>query len=157
MDKGLPCAFFDGAEQRSVCGCGVHIIMDKDLQFYISWNGAMGTNSLAEARALAGLLAFSIFCDIQAISIFGDSKSVVDHVLGSCLIKSPHLAGSMDQIMYFWGLIKDKSIQHICCSQNQQADCLSKQGLLLDVSTWSLKIEDGENSCFIQDFSIPGL
>lgn len=53
--------FFDGADQQNTCGCGVHIIMDEKLQYFISWNGGKGTNSMAEARALAGLLALCIF------------------------------------------------------------------------------------------------
>jgi len=57
----MPRAFFDGAEQNNICGCGVHVIMDEKLQYFLSWNGGSGTNSLAEARALVGLLAFCVF------------------------------------------------------------------------------------------------
>lgn len=123
--------------------------MDRDLQYFISWNGGKGTNGLAEARALAGLLAFCILFDIQAISIFCDSKSVIDHVLGTCHIRRPHLAGWLDRILFFWGLMKDSSIQHIYRAHNQQANCLSKEGLLLGIGTWSLTIISGENSYFI--------
>jgi len=96
-----PRAFFDGAEQQKNCGCGVHIIMDKNMQYFISWNGGRGSNSLAEVRALAGLLAFCTFFYIQSISIFGDSKSVIDHVMGSSHIKCPHLAGWLDRIKFY--------------------------------------------------------
>jgi len=34
--KTLPMAFFDGAEQFNICGCGVHIIMDEKLQYFLS-------------------------------------------------------------------------------------------------------------------------
>lgn len=27
----VPCAFFDGAEQNNICGCGLHIVMDDNL------------------------------------------------------------------------------------------------------------------------------
>lgn len=37
--SGTPRAFFDGAEQQNSVGCGVHIIMDENLQYFISWNG----------------------------------------------------------------------------------------------------------------------
>jgi len=130
-----PIAFLDGAAQKNYCGCGVHIIMDENLQYFISWNGGKGSNNMAEARALAGLLAFCIFFDIESISIFGDSKIMVDHVKGKCHIRSPHLAGWMDRIMFFWGLVKGCSIQHIYRAQNQQAYILSKEGLLLETGT----------------------
>lgn len=42
-------------------------------------------------------------------------------------------------------------------SQNVHADRLSKEGLSLEPGSWSLMISDGDCSCFIQDFSIPGL
>eukprot|EP00253_Pinus_taeda_P001784 PITA_01784 len=75
----IPSAFFDGAKQHNIYGYEVHIIMDEKLQYLISWNGGKGTNSLAEARALAGLLALCVFFDIQEISIYGDSKTMIDH------------------------------------------------------------------------------
>lgn len=149
------CAFFDGAEQNNICGCGVHVIMDEKLQYFLSWNGGSGSNSLAEARALAGLLAFCVFFGIQNISIYGDSKSMIDHVRGACNISCPHLSGWMDKIMYFWRNMKQCSIHYIFRSQNVQADRLSKKGLSL--GSWSMMVSDGERSCFIQDFSIPGL
>lgn len=95
-----PRAFFNGAEQQKICGCGVHIIMDKNMQYFISWSGGRGSNSLAEVQALAGLLAFCTFFDIQSISIFGDSKSVINHVMGSSHIRCPHLADWLDRIMF---------------------------------------------------------
>ena len=93
--------------------------MDKNLQYLISWNGGKGTNSMAEARALAGLLAFCIFFYIQSISIFGDSKIMIDHVKGKYHIRSSHLTGWMDKIMFYWGLLKECSIQCIYRDLNQ--------------------------------------
>lgn len=81
---------------------------------------------------------------------------MIDHVKGACHISSPHLTGWMDRIMFFWGRMRDCTIHHIFRSQNIQADCLSKKGLILDSGSWSMMVIDGEFSCFIQDFSIPG-
>lgn len=119
-----PCAFFDGAEQNNICGCGVHIIMDDKLQYFLSWNGGIGSNNMAEARALAGLLAFCVFFYIQSISIYGDSKSMIDHVRGICHINCPHLSGWLNRIMYFWSNMKQRSIHHIPRSLTDQADHL---------------------------------
>lgn len=155
--RNPPCAFFDGAEQSNICGCGVHVIMDEELQYFIAWNGGHGTNSLAEARALAGLLAFCVFFGIKNISIFGDSKTMIDHVNGACHIRCPHLAGWLDRIKYLWNELDQCSIQHIYRSQNESADRLSKMGLSLEPGIWSLKISEGDSFCYIQDFSIPGI
>lgn len=55
--------------QNNICGCGVHVIMEREpaiLFIMERWKWL----SLAEARALAGLLAFCVFFDIQNISIY---------------------------------------------------------------------------------------
>ena len=89
----LPRAYFDGATQNNSCGCGVHIIMDEKLQYLISWNGGNDSNCKAEAMTLAGLLTFCLFFNIECVTIFGDSKVMVDYVLGKNHISDPHLAG----------------------------------------------------------------
>lgn len=88
-----PLAFFDEAANRNSCGCGVFIIISEHLHYRLAWNAGNGTNNMAETMALAGLLAFCIYFDIHSISIFGDSKLLVDHVNGKCIIRCPHLAG----------------------------------------------------------------
>lgn len=89
----LPRVYFDGAAQNGSCGCGVQIIIDDNIQYLIHWNGSMGTNSKAEVSALAGLLNFCFFLNIQAVTIFDDSKVMVDFVLGKNNIYKPHLLG----------------------------------------------------------------
>lgn len=39
MPSSLRRAFFDGAEQNGICGCGFHIVTDEDSSFSIHWNG----------------------------------------------------------------------------------------------------------------------
>lgn len=73
----------------------------RSCNIFLSRNGGRGTNSLVEARVLDGLLAFYMFMEIQNISIFGDSKVMIDHVRGACHINYPHLFRWMDRIMYF--------------------------------------------------------
>lgn len=132
------------------------IQLDENLQYNLSWNAGEGTNSLAEAKALAGLLAFCCFLDIQAISIYGDSKTMVDDVNGKGFVSCPHLTVWMDRIMFFWSRMKGSTIQHIFRVWNQRADCLSKEGLLMESDAWSLKIFDGRESYIIQYFCFLG-
>jgi len=82
---------------------------------------------------------------------------MMDHVRGACHISGPQFTGWMDRIMFFWGNMKQCSIRHIFLSQNVQAGRLSKKGLTLDSGSWSMLVSDGERSCYIQGFSIPGL
>lgn len=152
-----PAAFFDGAERNHCCGCGVVIVMSDSLHYSLSWHGGFGSNSLVEARALSGLLAFCVFLGIQSISIFGDSKSLIHHVNGLGLINCPHLLGWLSSISFFRNLINLISFQHIPCSWNSQADILSKDGLSMQPSLCSLSVMLDGSSLLIQDFSINGM
>lgn len=153
----VPCAFFDGAKQFNICCCGVHIVMDDNLHFFLSWYGGHGSNNMAEARALTGLLAFCAFLDINCISIYGDSKSLIDHVNGVGLISYPHLSGWLSRIMHFWSSMKLHSIHHIPRSRNAQADLLSKEGLKREPGLWSLRVLHEGSSYFIHEFYISGI
>jgi len=144
-----PCAFFDGAQQNNICGCGVHIVMNDKQQFFLSWNGGHGSNNMVEARALTGLLSFCAFMDIQCISIYDDSKSLIDHVNGACLIICPHLFGWLNRIRHFWSIMKQCSIQHIPRSRNEQANLLSKKDPAMEPGSWSLKVSNDEFSYLI--------
>lgn len=56
----LPRAYFDGAAQNNSCGCGIHIIMDENTQYLISWNG--GKNPAAKWRRwLSRVFFLSVF------------------------------------------------------------------------------------------------
>ena len=59
-----PRAFFDGAEQEGHCGCGVFILVSEICHFHLFWNGSRGSNTKAEAMALAGLLQLCFFLDL---------------------------------------------------------------------------------------------
>jgi len=109
----FPRAFFDGAAQNYSCGCGIHIILDENTQYFISWNGGKGSSCKAEAMALTGLLSFCIFFSIQSVLVFGDSKVMVDFVRGKIDIHNPHLAGWMNRIVFLWERMEGCSIQHV--------------------------------------------
>lgn len=112
---------------------------------------------MAEARVLVGLFVFCSFMEIQNISIYRESKVIIDHVKGACYINYPHLSGWLERIMYFWNLLNQPSIMHIPRSHNEQGDGLSKNGLSLEPGAWSLMISMGDSTCHIPDFFIPGI
>lgn len=141
--SSFPKAFFDGAEQQGFCGCGFLIMTNENTHFSIHWNRGIGSNSKAEAMALAGLLKFCLFLDLQQISVFGDSKVMVDFVSRKNLILVPHLIGWMDRI------------SHICRDKNMQADSLSKLGLQSAPGLWFLQIFSDGEIFYIQEFALP--
>lgn len=139
----MPRAFLDGAEQDDICGCGVHIIANENNHYLIPWNGGRGSNSKAGAMALAGLLSFCLFLNLQNVTIFGDSRVLVDYVFGKNNILKPQLIGWLDRIRFLWIRLAGGSIHHINRALNQQADDLSKEGLQMVPGLWSLQVADG--------------
>jgi len=63
--------------------------------------------------ALLGLLFFVSFLNILFLSIYGDSKIIIDHVLGKYSIKNQILLGWMERIEFFWKSQNNFSIQHV--------------------------------------------
>ena len=151
----FPKAYFDGAEQQGTCGCGNLIMVNEKTQFSIHWNGGRGSNSKAEAMALAGLLKFYLFLDLQHVSIFGDSKVMVDYISGKNHITVPHLIGWMGRISVFWDSIGGGSIHHIRRDKNYLADSLSKTGLHDATGLWYLQVLTEGESYQIQEFNMP--
>lgn len=153
--SAFPRAFFDGAEQNGSCGCGFLIMVNENFHFSIHWNGGKGSNSKAEVMAVVGLLKFCLFLDIQDVTVFGDSKVMVDFVSRKNHILISHLAGWLDRIQFFWECLAGGSIHRISRDKNSQADSLSKMGLQSAPSSWFLQVfAEGENY-LIQDFSLP--
>lgn len=151
----FPMAFFDDVEQQGTCGCGILIMINENTQFSIHWNGGRGSNSKAEAMALAGLLKFCLFLDLQHVSIFGDSKVMVDFISRKNQILVPHLIGWMGRINFFWGSMVGGSIYYICRDKNNQADSLSKLCLHAATGLWFLQIFSEGESYHIQEFNLP--
>jgi len=114
----IPRAFFDRACHDDICGCGVYIIMENNLQYQIHWNGGLGSTIKAEAMALTSLLSMCHFLNIQSLQIYGDSKVIIEHVTEKHHIKNQFLDSWMNRIMILWKGMEGYSIHHIYRSQN---------------------------------------
>lgn len=155
LSKTLPSpAFFDGPEQQGLCGCGVLIMVDESTQFSFHWNGGSGSNSKAEAMALAGLLYFCLFLNLQHVSIYGDSKVMVDCTSGKIHISASHLNGWMGRIRYYWDSMDGSTIHHIRRNKNYMADSLSKAGLQETTGSCFLQVLCEGISYHIQEFNM---
>lgn len=155
VSSSPPRAFFDGAEHNGLCGCGFLILADKDSIFSIHWNGGRGTNMLAEEMALAGLMSFFLFLNLQDVSIFGDSKVLADYVAGKNTISKLHLVGWLDRIRFFWNSLKGGSVNYIYREQNQMTDSFSKKCLQADLGLWHLQVSSDGKSFSIHEFFPP--
>lgn len=120
------------------------------------WNGGYGTINKAETMALHGLLLFCTFMDICPIKVYGDSKSIIEHVKGNHHIKNDCLSGWLERIAVLWK--PDKfPISHIKHKHNEEADKLSKKGLQALYGKWLLSISMESCSFDIQPFYMPSI
>lgn len=101
-------------------------MVDHDLQYKIQWGGGKGTNIRAEMMALWGMLWFTNFLNIHTLNIFGDSQSIINHVLGKSFIQQTHLQGWLNNINYLMGTFQRISIQHIRRAHKSTIDAMSK-------------------------------
>ena len=70
--------FFDGASKLYNCGCGFVLNLSKDHFLYFSFDGGLGTNTKVELLSLYGLLLIVSLIGVFDISIYGDSKIIID-------------------------------------------------------------------------------
>lgn len=117
-----PASFFNGASQGNRCECGFSIAFSPEQAYWVHWGAGSGTNTGEEAMALWGLLWFTKYLNIPKIHIFGDSKIIIDYVMGYAKIYQPSLHGWLYQIEQLWASFKDSTIEHIGRDFNQIAD-----------------------------------
>ena len=55
-ESHFPIGYFDGAAQRSNCGCGAWILLSPGCHYKFFWNGGNGTNMKAKVLSLWGLM-----------------------------------------------------------------------------------------------------
>ena len=87
----LRIGFVYGTSNEEHCGCGMVIVINKDHFLYIC--GGLGSNTKAEILSLFGLLFIASHFGVSDISIFGDSKIIIDWLngLSNLQVISTHL------------------------------------------------------------------
>lgn len=110
-------------------GCGAWIKISQVERIHICWNGGLGCNNLAELMALwCGLLA-SHNMGLNDVSIFGDSKIIIDAMVGKAVLSTARVQGWLLRAQQLWSKMNKPAITHIFRENNTRADRLSKKGL----------------------------
>jgi ribonuclease HI len=89
----------------------------------------IATNNVAEYQALRLTLERAILLDIKNVSVFMDSKLVVEQMLGNWQIKNNVLREINDQIRDLIANFDTISFTHIYRHLNQHADRLANQAI----------------------------
>ena len=110
-------------------GCGAWIKVSQRERFHIVWNGGWGTNTLVELMALWCGLIVAHNLKLQKLSIYGDSKMIIDTFLGNCPNSSISSHGWFKRANFLLEKLEYPPLHHIYHELNTRADSLSKQGL----------------------------
>ena len=77
VTKGVV-GYFDGSSNHDIRGCGILLFLSKEHLLQICLGGSLGSNTKDEHLILYGLLFTSSHLGVSDISIFGDSKIIID-------------------------------------------------------------------------------
>ena len=97
----------------------------------ISMGGGQGSNTKDELMSLYGLLQFSAFIDISNISIFGDSKVLIEWMNGLFNLQVLSLNQWCQKVQDLRRSFKQITFMHISTIFNSRADALSKSVISL--------------------------
>ncbi|KAL0300176.1 UNVERIFIED_CONTAM: hypothetical protein Scaly_2568400 [Sesamum calycinum] len=119
--------YFDGASHKEEAGAGViFITSDGEVLPYSFTLTQNCSNNITEYQAL--ILGLEIAVDIKQLhlKVFGDSKLVINQLLGLYEVKKPELFPYFDYAQRLIGWLGDVKIEHVPIKDNKQADALAK-------------------------------
>ncbi|XP_057779963.1 uncharacterized protein LOC130998564 [Salvia miltiorrhiza] len=128
IDVALPWwMFFDGASHREGAGAGVVFVSPERqvLPFSFTLTENCSNN---EAEYQAPILGLEMALDMQQshLKVYGDSKLVVNQILGLYEVKKPELLPYVKYARKIIEWLGDVEIEHIPRNENKQADALAK-------------------------------
>ena len=121
--------FFDGASKLYNCGCGFVLNLNKDRFLYFSFVGGPGKNTKFELLSLYGLLLIASLIGVSDISIYGDSKIIIDSHNGFSKMQVLSLSHWSHKIQLIKNSFASITFSHISRCFNDTTYSLSKEAL----------------------------
>ena len=82
--------------------------------------------------AIWGAFLIANHLDLPQISFYGDSKLVVDGIMGKITLSNPGIQGWLKRAKILWTILNHPPIKHIYRENNSRADDLSKKGIQVE-------------------------
>ncbi|XP_012849590.1 PREDICTED: uncharacterized protein LOC105969382 [Erythranthe guttata] len=142
--------YFDGASHREGAGAGVVFITPNGEVLPHSFTLTQNcSNNVAEYQAL--ILGLEMAVDIKQLNleVYGDSKLVINQILGSYEVKKLDLLPYVDYAKKLIGYLGNVTIEHVPRKDNKQADALAKLASTLAMP------EDGARISIFKRWVVP--
>jgi ribonuclease HI len=129
---GQPAAWrgwFDGSAHPNPGACGIGALLKGPAGEYVEISRAAGygNSSEAEYRALIALLEAALDCGAHGLTIYGDSKVVIDDINGLFAGAVVSLLDCRAQALALMAQLPDVSVRWIARHKNSEADALSQR------------------------------
>jgi ribonuclease HI len=92
-----------------------------------------GTNNYAELMILKLLLAFALEQNSKVITVYGDSKNVINSINGSQRCTNIRLANIVEDIKSLQVVFYSFTCHHVYRERNEEVDRASKEGSHLEL------------------------
>ena len=124
--------WFDGSAHPNPgrCGLGVRLTGPDEACIELALDGGHGSSSDAEYRALIALLEAALAQGVTALTVFGDSRVVLDDVLAAEGEHAAVLSGHRSQALALMAQIPEVVLRWIPRHRNGAADQLSQSARL---------------------------
>ncbi|XP_074265356.1 uncharacterized protein LOC141587786 [Silene latifolia] len=118
--------YFDGASRKDGAGAGkVFVTPQNHLMPYSFTLTQLCSNNMAEYQALILGLQMAIEIGVRDMDIYGDSKLVVNQVLGEYEVKKEDLIPYHQRALQLLNQLEDIHVGHVPRSANKLADALA--------------------------------
>jgi ribonuclease HI len=132
-------AWFDGSARPNPgsCGIGARLVGPGGQQIDISQAAGYGNSSEAEYRALIALLEAAVRIGSHELTVYGDSRVVIDDVNGPAHAGAPSLHAYRASVHALMAQLRSVSVRWIPRHKNLEADALSQRASGRDGGTQS--------------------
>ncbi|XP_027090247.2 uncharacterized protein [Coffea arabica] len=138
--------YFDGAAHRDGAGAGVVFYTpEADILPYSFTLTRRCSNNVAEYQALILDLETAIDMKQLHLRVYGDSKLVVNQLLGVYDVKKPELIPYYKYARQLMGYLSNVTIEHIPRNFNQQADSLARVASMITLPSHRNQISICQN------------
>jgi ribonuclease HI len=128
-------AWFDGSARPNPGRCGIGAVLEGPLgaRVELAQAAGYGNSSEAEYRALIALLRAALDHGADELTVYGDSRVVIDDVNGPDVLAAPALAAYRAQAAALAARLARFELRWVPRHRNQQADALSQRAAAIPI------------------------